>query len=88
MRKYLIYRPHGAFLNFDHRQLLAKERNGRIKAGQHPTVRSFAKEMGIPPAMWIREFNRDKTAETVRDPNKPNRCIYGEYDPGKAQDEN
>ena len=23
----------------------------------------------------------------VREPNKPSRCIYGEYDPGKAQDE-
>ena len=50
-------------------------------------MRSFAKEMGIPAATWQREFNRGKTAETVRDPRRPNRWTYGEYDAGKAQDE-
>ena len=87
VRKYTIHRAPGTFLTFTHREHLAREWNKRIKNGPHPTMRSFAKEMGIPAATWQREFNRGKTAETVRDPRRPNRWTYGEYDAGKAQDE-
>ena len=87
MRKYTIHRAPGDYLTFENREHLAREWNARIRRGSGLTLRSFAAEMGVPFETWRREFNRGRTAATVRDPDRPNRWIYGEYDAGKAQDE-
>ena len=87
MRKYTIHRAPGTHLTFENREHLAKEWNERVNQGPRTTLRSFAKEMGIPYETWRREYNRGKTGSTVRNPNKPERWIYSEYDAGRAQDE-
>ena len=87
VRKYTIHRSPGTFLTFEHRELLEREWNRRIRSGQHPSLRSFAREMGLPFETWRRELRRGCACMSVRDPARPGRWIHGEYDAGKAQDE-
>ena len=86
MRHYTIKKAPCVQLEFYHRQILQRDWNDRIERGKMPTLRGFARDHGLSPQTWKREYERGALGATVSDPKHPGRKIYALYDAGKAQD--
>lgn len=76
----------GHHLKFEDRQILARDWNRQVNNGPKPTIRGFAKDHGLAPATWHREYERGKVGAAVPDRRDGRRREYNEYDPCKAQD--
>ena len=52
MRNYTIKKAPGATLQYNHREILQKDRNDRIENGRMPTLRAFARDHGLAVQTW------------------------------------
>lgn len=68
------------------RWALARDWNRQVNNGRRPTIRGFARDHGLSPATWHREYRRGEVGASVPDRRDGRRREYNEYDPYKAQD--
>lgn len=86
MGNYNIHHIPGKHLKFEDRRILAMDWNNQVKNGPKPTLREFARNHGLSPSTWHREYERGKMSVSVVDKRDGRRREYNEYDPLKAQD--
>ena len=86
MKDYSIHHVPGEHLKFKDRLILARDWNRQVNNGPRPTIRGFARDHGLAPATWHREYERGKVGASVPDQRDGRRREYNEYDPFKAQD--
>jgi len=87
MRNYVTQHPPGSQLAFNHRLMLAADRNRLIRAGRPVTFRQFAARHGLGPETWRRECHRGAMGCTIPDRRDRRRRKHAEHDPFKAQNE-
>ena len=86
MKCYSIHHAPGEHLTLADRLALARDWNRLVNNGRRPTIRGFAREHGLSPATWHREYRRGEVGASVPDRRDGRRREYNEYDPYKAQD--
>ena len=80
-RKYSIHKVAGDRLTARELETLGTAWNGYVRRCARISLRSFAKNHGVPYETWRREYGRGAAGRTIR---SGNRWIYAEYDLGKA----
>ena len=87
MKNYSIHHVPGRHLTFEDRQILARDWNNLLEHGRNPAIGSFAREHGLAPSTWLREYKRGAVGAAIVNKRDRRRRNYNEYDPFQAQDD-